>query len=135
MKSIGKLVYSPRSHLGSNDKWAAVLCDDEISRYYRYLYSKEYPYLNSGRSTTLTRPIWGSHISLVRNEPIPNPKLWRLDEGKIIEFEYEGGVLGNSKYYWLKVQCPYLEDLREKMGLSRQPRFGLHLTIGVSSKT
>lgn len=130
MKSIGKLVYSPRTHLSSSEKWAVVMCDDEISRYYRYLYSKEYPYLNSGFSIKLTRPVWGAHISLIRNERIPDPKLWRLDEGKIIEFDYEGGVIDNGEYYWLKVSCPYLADLRQKMGLPREPRFGLHLTIG-----
>jgi hypothetical protein len=131
MKSIGKLVYSPRSHLGDNTKWAAVMCDDEISRYYRHLYSKEYPYLNSGRSTTLTRPVWGSHVSWIRG--FEKPKSWGLDANKIIEFEYEGGVLDNRVYYWLRVQCPYLEDLRERYGLPRQPKYGLHLTIGRST--
>lgn len=106
------------------------MCDDEISKYYRHLYCKEYPYLNSGKSTKLTRPVWGTHISVIRGEFIPNYKLWRLDENKLIEFEYEGGVIDNGEYYWLKVNCPYLLDLREKYGLPRNPRFGLHLTIG-----
>jgi hypothetical protein len=130
MKSIGKLTYSPRTHLSSSDKWLVVMCDDEISKYYRHLYSKEYPYLNSGQSTKLTRPVWGAHISVVRNERLPDPKLWRIDEGKIIEFEYEGGVIDNSEYYWLKVNCPYLGYLREHMGLSFYPKFGFHLTVG-----
>jgi hypothetical protein len=130
MKSIGKLVYSPRTHLSSSDRWLVVMGDDEISRYYRHLYSKEYPYLNGDRSTKLTRPVWGTHISVIRGEHLQNPKLWRLDEGKVIEFEYEGGVIDNGEYYWLKVNCPYLGDLREKMGLRREPRFGFHLTIG-----
>jgi hypothetical protein len=128
MKSIGKLVYSPRTHLSSSDKWIVLMCDDEISKYYRHLYEKEYPYLNSGRGVKLTRPVWGAHISVVRNERLTVSN--RIDEGKIIEFEYEGGVIDNKEYYWLRVICPYLEDLREKMGLSRQPRYGFHLTIG-----
>lgn len=130
MKSIGKLVYSPRSHLGSNEKWAVLMCDDEISKYYRHLYSKEYPYLNSGKSIKLTRPVWGTHISIIRGERLSDPKLWRMDENKIIEFNYEGGVIDNGEYFWLKVSCPYLGDLREKMGLRREPKFGLHLTVG-----
>ena len=135
MKSIGKITYSPRTHLASSERWAAVLCDDEISRYYCHLYSKEYPYLNSGRSIKLTRPIWGAHISFIRgSESTSNPKLWRMDEGKIIEFEYEAGVLDNKEYFWLKVNCPYLGDLRERMGLRREPRFGFHLTIGRTTK-
>lgn len=130
MKSIGKLIYSPRTHLASSDRWLVVMCDDEISRYYRHLYSKEYPYLNGDRSVKLTRPVWGTHISVIRGERLPNPSVWRADEGKLIEFEYEGGVVDNKEYYWLRVTCPYLADLRQKMGLPREPRFGFHLTIG-----
>jgi hypothetical protein len=133
MKSIGKITYSPRSHLGSNDKWAAVLCDDEISKYYRHLFTKQYPYLNGERTGKIGRPIWGAHISFCRGFEKPNPKLWRADEGKLIEFEYEGGVLDNNTYYWLRVNCPALLDLREKLGLSRVPKFGLHMTIGIST--
>ena len=130
MNSIGKLVYSPRTHLASSDKWLVVMCDDEISRYYRHLYAVENPFLNGMRSTKLTRPVWGTHISVIRGEHLRNQKMWRLDEGKVIDFEYEGGVIDNGEYYWLKVTCPYLGDLREKMGLPREPRFGFHLTIG-----
>jgi hypothetical protein len=130
MKSIGKLVYSPRSHLGSNDKWLVLMCDDEISLYYRSLYTKAYPYVNGDRSGKLTRPVWGTHVSVIRGERIPNMNLWGLDSNKIVEFEYEPGVLDNGEYYWLKAKCPYLSQIREKYGLSKEPRFGFHLTIG-----
>ena len=125
MKSIGKLVYSPRSHLGSNEKWLVLMCDDEISLYYRSLFYREFPWKGK-----LTRPVWGTHISIIRGEYIPNFDLWGLDANKIIEFEYEGGVIDNNEYYWLKVGCPYLSGLRVKYGLSPEPRFGFHLTIG-----
>ena len=130
MKSLGKLVYSPRTHLASSDKWLVVMGDDEISKYYRHLFTKEYPYLNGERVGKLTRPVWGTHISIIRGEYIPNFKLWGLDANKVIEFTYEGGVIDNGEYYWLRVNCPYLGDLREKYGLKREPRFGFHLTIG-----
>jgi hypothetical protein len=130
MKSVGKLIYSPTSHLGSNKKWIVVMCDDEISRYYRHLYTKEYPYLNGGRSVKLTRPVWGAHISCIRGEFIPNIKLWGLNANKIIEFDYDGGVKDNNEYYWLSIKCPALSELRIKYGLSPEPRFGFHLTIG-----
>lgn len=125
MKSVGKLIYSPRSHLGSNEKWLVLMCDDEISKYYRSLFYTEFPWKGK-----LTRPVWGTHVSIIRGEKIPNYNLWKLDENKIIDFDYEGGVQDNGEYYWLKVTCPYLEDLRKKYGLSREPRFGFHLTIG-----
>jgi len=130
MKSIGKLVYSPRTHLASSDRWLVLMCDDEISRYYRHLYKMEYPYLNGERTGKLTRPVWGTHVSVIRGERIPNMNLWGLDANKIIEFEYEPGVIDNGEYYWLKVRCPYLSGLRKKYGLHPEPRFGFHLTIG-----
>lgn len=130
MKSTGKLTYSPRTHLNSSDRWVVVMCDDEISRYYRHLYTVEYPYANGTKTGKLTRPVWGAHISVMRGERLPKQELWKLDEGKMVEFNYEAGVIDNNEYYWLKVTCPYLEDLREKYGLPRAPRFGYHLTIG-----
>ena len=124
IKSIGKLVYSPRSHLANPQKWLVLMCDDGISEYYRHLFYKEYPWKGK-----LTRPVWGAHISVIRGE-YTDPKLWQLDSGKIIDFEYEDGVLDNEEYYWLKVRSNYLSNLREKYGLSREPKFGFHLTIG-----
>lgn len=134
MKSIGKIVYSPRSHLGINKRWAALMCDDEIGLYYRSLFTKEYPYLNGKIIGRLTRPIWGSHISFLRNEQ-PTNELWGLDNNKIVEFEYDGGVLDNNIYFWLKVKCPYLSELRIKYGLTPEPRFGFHLTVGRASNS
>lgn len=125
IKATGKLVYSPRTHLASSERWLVLLCDDEISRYYRHLFYTEYPWKGK-----LTRPVWGTHVSIIRGERIPNYNLWRLDENKIVNFEYEPGVKDNGEYYWLKVKCNYLLDLREKYGLSRSPQFGLHLTVG-----
>lgn len=130
MKSIGKLIYAPRTHLKSSDKWAILSCDDEISKYYRYLFYKEFPWKGK-----LTRPVWGAHISFIRSEFIPNNNLWRLNENKIIEFEYEAGVKDNGEYYWLKANCPYLENIRKIYGLCPLPKYGFHLTIGRTTQS
>ena len=124
-KSIGKLIYSPRTHLGSSDRWLILACDEGLSNYYRHLFYREYPYLGK-----LSRPIFGSHISIIRGEIVPNYNLWRLDENKLIEFSYSPEVIDNGEYYWLKVNSKYLEDLRGLYGLSRLPQFNFHLTIG-----
>lgn len=125
MKSIGKLVYSPRTHLSDSSRWLVLMCDDEISKYYRTLFQREFPWRGK-----LTRPVWGTHVSIIRGESIPNHHLWKLNENKIIQFEYDGGVEDNGEYYWLKVKCKELEDLRKAYGLDPYPRFGFHLTIG-----
>ena len=125
MKSVGKLVYNPRTHLASSEKWLVLMCDDEISKYYRSLFTREFPWRGK-----LTRPVWGTHVSVIRGERIPDMKMWGIDANKIIEFEYEGGVIDNGEYYWMKAKCPFLSELREKYGLPKEPRFGFHLTIG-----
>ena|ERR1700676_966439 len=133
MKSLGKIVYSPQSHLGINKNWVVLMGDDNISLYYRKLYEMEYPYLNGRFSSKLTRPIWGSHCSFIRNEFISD-KLWGTDNNKIIEFDYFDGVKTNGTYFWLRVECPYLLNLRERLGLCRNPKLDLHLTIGILSQ-
>lgn len=130
IKSTGQLVYTPKTHLASSDRWLVLMCDDEISKYYRHLYTLQYPYLNAERCGKLTRPVWGTHISIIRGEKIPNNHLWGLEKNTIVEFEYDPGVKDNGEYYWLSAKCNFILDLRERYGLSRHPRFGLHLTIG-----
>lgn len=101
------------------------MCDDELIKYYAHLFKKEFPCLPK-----LQRPIWGAHISCVRNETINDVNLWGAFNKKRFEFDYEPGVISNNEYYWLKVKCDALLDLREMYGLKREPKFGLHLTIG-----
>ena len=125
LKSIGKLVYSPSSHLGTYKDWVVLMCDDEISKYYRCLYSREFPW-----KPKLTRPVWGTHISIIRGGDVPKPELWKLDANKIVQFEYEGGIKDNKEYFWLNVKCNYLSLLRQEYGLSPYPKFGFHLTVG-----
>jgi hypothetical protein len=129
VRSIGKIIYSPTTHLASSEKWAILACDDEISKYYRHLYSMENCFLNGEKTGKLIRPIWGCHMSFSRGERFSK----KLDEGKWIEFEYELPAETNGKYWWFKVICPELLDLREKLGLKRNPKVGLHLTFGIAA--
>ena len=127
MKSVGKIIYAPTSHLLSSNNWAIVACDDEISKYYRSLYLQEF-------KSQLIKPAWGAHISWIRNEIIKFPKKWKLLENQIIEFEYDSNIQTNGTYFWLKVKCDALLDLRSQYGLNKYPKFGLHLTIGRLTK-
>lgn len=124
-KSSGKLVYSPKTHLRDSQRWLVLMCEDELAKYYCTLFRREFPWLPK-----LQRPVWGTHISIVRGEQIPNHEVWGLAANKFINFEYEPGVRDNGEYYWLKVYCDELCAIREAFGLKREPQFGLHLTIG-----
>jgi hypothetical protein len=132
-KSVAKIIYSPASHLGHSKNWAILKCDEEIGKYYRQLYQKEHQTLNGGYPLKLIQPIFGNHISYIRgSDKISNEELWGLSENEMVEFKYLPGVLDNGKYYWLKVICPFLSELRMKYNLAPEPKYGLHLTIGIA---
>lgn len=124
-KASGKLVYSPKTHLKDSSRWLVLMGDEELSKYYRALYHQEFFY-----RPKLTRPVWGTHVSIVRGEVIPNAQAWGFAANKFINFEYEPGIKDNGEYYWLKVYCDELAAIRELFGLKREPQFGFHLTIG-----
>lgn len=123
LKSSGKIIYNPYSHIGTTINWAIVVCDEEICKYYIHLFKKEFPC-----KTKLTRPIFGAHISFIRGEK-PRNDLWEIDKNKLIDFEYIPGILDNKEHFWLNIKCDYLLNLRERYGLEREPKFGLHLTV------
>ena len=132
-KSCGKIIYSPNSYLGKNNNWAILKCDDQIGDYYRTLYQREYKALNGGYKLRIIKPIWSSHISYIRNsDNITNLNNWGKYQNKMVEFEYQPGVLDNGKYFWLKVNCLFLSELRMQLGLSAEPQYGFHLTIGIA---
>lgn len=128
IKSSGKLIYNPKTHLRNSDRWLILVVEEELGAYYRALYRREFFY-----RPKLVRPVWGTHISIVRGSHIPNLDIWGFNNNKIVNFEYEPGVKDNGEYYWLKVSCSELEAVRLAYGLSPHPQFGFHLTIGRKS--
>jgi hypothetical protein len=129
-RSVGKLRYSP--HLlgvraDSVSWWLVVDCDPDIGRYYRHLF-----YLTHYKCQKIQSPAWKEHISVIRNEKPKEEKtyLWKKYDGQDVEFWYSPSVRGDGMFYWLDVDCDCLLDIREELGLSRQPEFPLHLTVG-----
>jgi hypothetical protein len=124
----GKIVYSPKTHLGGSDNWAILSCEDDIWRYYSWLFRQQHSARNNDLYGNLSRPVWGAHVSFIRSEKV-NANLG-IDNGKIIEFDCEPGVIDNGEHFWLNVKCDYLIKLRLAYGLSPEPKFGYHLTVG-----
>lgn len=127
LTSVGVVEYSPKL-LGDrrSDKWWLILrCDPSLGEYYRHLYS-----LACFRTQKLLRPAWVEHITVVRNEPPPNMVAWERHLGKCETFCYNPVPQTNGAYWWLAVECPSLLDLREELGLSREPLIPLHLSFG-----
>lgn len=90
------------------------------------------------KSVRLRRTRYEPHITVVRNEAVPKPGKWSLYEGIITTFEYDPYVYNDDTYYWLRVYCPLLTDIRRELGLppssqwSRAPDGfeSFHVTIG-----
>lgn len=135
LQSVGKLRYSPklngslqRRDGGSTKWWLVIDVDPEIGKYYRELY-----YLSRYKVEKIQRPAWEAHISVIRDEPPLDKykKLWEKYNGVQINFEYDPMKSKcDETYVWFPVKCDRALEIREELGLSRQPFFPLHLTIG-----
>lgn len=123
--STGILQYDPGKGSKNYDPdWAILICDDEISRYYANLVKKHgvelYPN-NKG--------LWGTHVSVLKGQPVPDPKAWAKYEGYEIEFHYTHLVrYDNGKHAWVDVYSENLSKIREELGFP--PKYWYHLTIG-----
>ena len=84
------------------------------------------------------KPMYSSHISVVRNEVPPNLNMWGKYQGVKISFEYEPFIYGDELYYWLNAYSSILEDVRVELGLpnisditvSPDRKCKFHITIG-----
>ena len=131
-KSPGKIVFDPLPLSGNAEKmfkpfWVIVTVDGDIDKLYSFFIQQTY-------GIRIQRPAWGPHISISRGEEV-NKELWEKFKmefnNKEIEFEYEVDVKTNGAHHWLRVKCDELKDLREKLGLQRDGKWGLHLTLGM----
>lgn len=79
----------------------------------------------------LAKPAWGAHITVIRGEKPADETVWGKYQGKFVSFLYSSNLCTDEKYWWLDVEAPFLLDIREECGLSRQPQIPLHLTLGL----
>lgn len=105
-------------------KWALLECDDEIGKMYRSLYSLEYFY-----KSKIQKPLWGTHISIIRGETLLSQEIKTELVDLAVEFYYIPEVKTNGIHFWLPVLCPILDDIRELFGLGAS-QVAYHLSIG-----
>jgi len=122
-KAVGNLVYS-------NDPYKLIVSvDDEIGKYYRSLVPK---YL------AVRKPMYPTHISVVRKQIPVNLSVWNKYQGQEIAFDYDNHIYNDEVYYWLNAYSKQLEDIRLELGLENTSRFTrsndgrhkFHITIG-----
>lgn len=121
--STGTLIYS------DNPYKLIVDVDDEIGNYYRSLIPKYH---------NVRKPLYASHISVIRNEIPGNISSWKRHSGKDLLFSYENIVYYDEVYYWLNAYSFDLEKIRLELGLTNISDYTMspdklhrfHITIG-----
>jgi hypothetical protein len=105
-------------------KWMLLECDDNIGAMYRALYALDYFY-----KPRIQKPLWGSHISVIRGETVLDEQTKSKWQDKYIEYSYLPEIQTNGVHFWLPVICPILSGIRKQFGLGVTP-VPYHLTIG-----
>lgn len=119
MKSTGTLYY------GQNSNYLVLNCCPELGKLYRSLF-----YLEVYKIRKIQRPLWGEHITIIRNEDISDKSLWNKYQDEVVEFEYIPPVEFNRYYFWIPVICPRFSEIRVELGLTPEPICPYHVTIG-----
>ena len=100
-------------------------CDRRIGAYFRQLYEME-----SFGVRTLKEPLWGTHVSVIRDEQPEDAAKWKELEGMTLPIQYSNQVQVYGSYAFVEARCEEALIYRETLGLSKQPEFPLHMTIG-----
>jgi hypothetical protein len=141
-----RIIFDPIAIKGNTFKefWIIAVTENDLGDYYKDKIEREFflkKWINIFDCETrqeniniglrIQRPAWGAHISVVRGEAVDlNNEFKNKYNNKAIQFEYNVYPITSGEHWWLEVNCPELLDLRENLGLPRDPRWNLHLTIG-----
>lgn len=138
-KGSGVIVYDPfRGDMKRRvNNWCVVEVDREITRYFRW-------WMKFEKHIILQQPSWDAHISIVRGERLQPQfaKLWNKYHTRHVDFFYkhvgsydvdESGRYDNheankGKYYFVEVECPLFNQIRDELGL--KTGWSFHLTFG-----
>lgn len=131
IKIRGILDFTPedvtRKHK-SQSSWkrtAIIKTDCDLDIYYAWFLKKRF-------NLELNKNLRRTHISFINDKMEKSifDEASKLFNGKEIDFYIEIEPRSNGEHWWLRVHCPDAENIREACGLSREPYFGLHLTLG-----
>ncbi len=131
-KSIGKIFYDPHKSgkrvIKPSDWWIILKTGEGIVEYYKHWIKKHY-------DVKFENTNWGSHISVNRGVVPPKKELWGKYQGAQIEFTYTNRIYrANDLFFCVDAYSGRLEEIRSELGLSPQPNYGFHLTIGRINK-
>ena len=102
--------------------WVILRCSRDLIRLYASLIPKA--------KGQVQPPKHGAHISVVRDDEDWDRGAPRFRAGERVGFLYNPRIFWNGKYVWIKVVGKELVEIRRKLELGDEPRFGFHLTLG-----
>ncbi|SHK44084.1 hypothetical protein SAMN02745181_3825 [Rubritalea squalenifaciens DSM 18772] len=132
--TTGECIFSPPLGSGggivrrdgrTTEWWMILLCDAEIGSYMREMYRRATHGVHK-----LNEPLWGTHVSVIRDERPSVMEYWMSLEGKEVSLSYSNHIELHAGYAVVEVRCDPILDYREKLGLAREPEWPLHMTIG-----
>lgn len=132
-----KIIFDPveltKKHKSQSSWKRVVTCqtDCDIHEYYAW-------FLNARFNLKLNKPIRKAHVTIV-NDKIHDHELYKMAKqlfhGKEITFKYDPAeIRTNGEHFWIKVYSDDVANIRTVMGLSPNPYFNLHLTIGYANE-
>jgi hypothetical protein len=111
-------------------KTAMVKFDDDTFAYYSWFLEKRF-------NLKLNKPLRGTHVTIINDKCDDEiyAQARQMFHGKEITLQYDPTLIrSNDKgHWWLKVYCEDARNIRSVMGLTPDPYFGLHLTIGLAT--
>jgi hypothetical protein len=127
IQTTGILRYDPRISTAEGeifDPWWLVLeYDSALLDHWRERAESKF-------GIRLSYPRWGAHISIVSGEAPRRRSQWGEQDGERIAFEYAARIETDSVFYWLAVRSADALAIRAALGLRRNPRRALHMTLG-----
>ena len=133
---IGKIEFDPvnvtkkHSKQASWKKTAMVKFDCDIWEYYSWFLQKRF-------NLYLNKPLRGTHVTIIND--MVDDDIYKqardMFHGKEIRIKYDPTqIRANRKgHWWINAESDDAKNIRSVMGLTPDPYFGLHLTIGLAT--
>ncbi len=107
-----------------------IMTGCDMSAYYGWFIERRF-------GLKLNGPVRGSHVTFISDkfeDRTAFDEAAALFEGKDIKFFVDPEPRSNGEHWWLRAYSPEAESIREVAGLSREPYFTFHLTIGYANE-
>ena len=133
---IGKIEFDPvnvtkkHNKQASWKKTAMVKFDCDIWEYYSWFLQKRF-------NLFLNKPLRGTHVTIIND--MMDDDIYKqardMFHGKEIRIKYDPTqIRANRKgHWWINAESDDAKNIRSVMGLTPEPYFGLHLTIGLAT--